>query len=488
VVTGTLNAVDPDGDTLSYTLTTAPGHGSVVINPDGTYTYTPNQGYLGADGFTVTVSDADGGFHVHGVLGVVHDVVAVFSPSLAEQIYPGGGDTVAANVAVTVTRINHAPVAGPSGTPSVDHVTGAVTGSLGFTDPDGDSLTYRAEALNGGGALVLDPDGTYTYIPTQAARLLAAEAPASATFTVTASDGRVEATTTITVPIDPVQTHVTDVATVGGLPSGVVVGADGRHIYVTNGVSVSEIDVVVGDVFVLGAGVGGVGVSPDGGHVYVANSVVDEVWVIGTDASGSVAIRVGDAPHGVVLSSDGARVYVANFGDGTVSVIDAATNAVTATITVGFEPHAVAVSPDGTRVYVTNSGTNTVSVIDTATNSVTATIVVGSGPNAVVVSPDGGRVYVANFNGVSVIDTATNVVVATVTDVGGSPRALAVSPDGSVVYVASRSGVALIDTATNTAPLVLGVGGFSTAVAVSSDGTEVYVTKDDGTVSVITIT
>jgi len=38
----------------------------------------------------------------------------------------------------------------------------------------------------------------------------------------------------------------------------------------------------------------------------------------------------------------------------------------------------VAVSPDGTRVYVTNNKDNSVSVIDTATNLVTATIPVGA--------------------------------------------------------------------------------------------------------------
>ena len=37
----------------------------------------------------------------------------------------------------------------------------------------------------------------------------------------------------------------------------------------------------------------------------------------------------------------------------------------------------VAVTPDGAFVYVTNSGSDTVSVIDTATNTVTAAVQVG---------------------------------------------------------------------------------------------------------------
>ena len=48
---------------------------------------------------------------------------------------------------------------------------------------------------------------------------------------------------------------------------------------------------------------------------------------------------------------------------------------------VGNNPWGVAVTPDGTKVYVANSGSdNTVSVIDTATNTVTATVTVGITP------------------------------------------------------------------------------------------------------------
>ncbi|HNW38709.1 MAG TPA: hypothetical protein PKJ75_07635, partial [Methanosarcina vacuolata] len=73
---------------------------------------------------------------------------------------------------------------------------------------------------------------------------------------------------------------------------------------------------------------------------------------------------------------------VANRGGGTVSVIDAATNKVTATVNVGSYPLGVSVTSDGTKVYVANSGSNSVSVIDTATNKVTATVPVGSKPIA----------------------------------------------------------------------------------------------------------
>ena len=62
-------------------------------------------------------------------------------------------------------------------------------------------------------------------------------------------------------------------------------------------------------------------------------------------------------------------------------MIDTATNTVTATIP-DIGATGVAVTPDGTKVYVANTSRDTVSVIDAATNTVIATIAVGVGPEA----------------------------------------------------------------------------------------------------------
>jgi YVTN family beta-propeller protein len=93
-----------------------------------------------------------------------------------------------------------------------------------------------------------------------------------------------------------------------------------------------------------------------------------------------------------------------------VSVIDAATSTVTATIAVGNGPGAVAVDPATGTVYVTNSNDDTVSVIDAATSTVTATVPLptGSYPEGVAVDPATHTAYVANDGNdtVSVISSA----------------------------------------------------------------------------------
>ena len=51
------NDTDPDGSTLTASLGTGPTNGTLVLNPDGTFIYRPNENFVGTDTFTYTVSD-----------------------------------------------------------------------------------------------------------------------------------------------------------------------------------------------------------------------------------------------------------------------------------------------------------------------------------------------------------------------------------------------------------------------------------------------
>jgi YVTN family beta-propeller protein len=85
--------------------------------------------------------------------------------------------------------------------------------------------------------------------------------------------------------------------------------------------------------------------------------------------------------------SSPACAYVTNVGSGTVSVIDEATNTVTATIPVGSSPYAVAVDPGTHTAYVTNNSSNTVSVISVGLGSQTITFTSTAPSGAVVGGP-----------------------------------------------------------------------------------------------------
>ena len=100
MVTGNLNASGPDGAPLTYTVTQKPAQGSVVINPDGSYTYTPNKDLAltgGSDQFTVTVDDGSA-YRQPGVLGVLQG----WLHSFAQVVGLSGPDTYTSKVAVEV--------------------------------------------------------------------------------------------------------------------------------------------------------------------------------------------------------------------------------------------------------------------------------------------------------------------------------------------------------------------------------------------------
>ena len=71
---------------------------------------------------------------------------------------------------------------------------------------------------------------------------------------------------------------------------------------------------------------------------------------------------MGYYPYGVAVNSVTNRIYVANqcgsdptcASDGTVSVIDGASNTVIATVTVGSRPYGVAVNSVTNQIYVAN--------------------------------------------------------------------------------------------------------------------------------------
>jgi hypothetical protein len=54
------NDSDPQGFTMTASLLTGTSHGSVTVNSDGSFTYTPTLGYLGSDSFTYQVTDGPG--------------------------------------------------------------------------------------------------------------------------------------------------------------------------------------------------------------------------------------------------------------------------------------------------------------------------------------------------------------------------------------------------------------------------------------------
>jgi uncharacterized delta-60 repeat protein len=109
---------DPDGDSLTAQLLYGPQHGSLTFAADGTFTYTPAAGFVGADQFTYRVSDGFGNSttgQVNFVVTANHAPVladdAVLPPLLQGDTNPAGRK-LSSLFAGLVTDADGTPVAG----------------------------------------------------------------------------------------------------------------------------------------------------------------------------------------------------------------------------------------------------------------------------------------------------------------------------------------------------------------------------------------
>ena len=127
------NDKDPNGFPLTVTGTTAPEHGTVRINDDGTVTYTPVSGYSGSDQFSYTISNG------HGATATAHVTITVQPPL----------PPIARNDAATTALA----------TPVIVSVL------ANDNDPNGYSLTVTSVSTPANGTAKLNGDGTVTYSP-----------------------------------------------------------------------------------------------------------------------------------------------------------------------------------------------------------------------------------------------------------------------------------------------------------------------------------
>ncbi len=222
--------------------------------------------------------------------------------------------------------------------------------------------------------------------------------------------------------------------------------------------------------------------------VKAAPHVTDEslVDVVNGDVVLERRIPVSRGPIGDIATGNGS-IVVANAGDDSVSVIDAATLAVAATVAIGGELTAVVVAQDRAYVSIAADSHDEVSVIDLDTRTVIKTYPVAFGVTALAVGADGKRVYAGRAAqdrvDVTVIDVTAERV-GTI-EIGRGPAAgidaLGVDPGGKRLYVAvtdtGGSRLVIVDTETSSTIRVVPVG--SPIRDIACAGGAVYVLTSD---------
>ncbi|HEY1484728.1 MAG TPA: YncE family protein [Micromonosporaceae bacterium] len=135
-------------------------------------------------------------------------------------------------------------------------------------------------------------------------------------------------------------------------------------------------------------------VSPDGKTWYIADMQSSGVWILHDDRfADPTFLPTGAGAHGLYVSRDSRHLYVTNRGAGTISVLDFATNTISATWTIpgGGTPDMGGLSADGTVLWVSGRYDHVVYAISTVTGRLLHRITVGTEPHGLCVWPQPGR-------------------------------------------------------------------------------------------------
>ncbi len=422
-VDGQVIGYDKDGDDLTFTLRNDPEHGTVVVNPDGTYTYTPDPDYNGPDSFEVTVDDGNGGTAVVTVpitVTPVNDPATIIGDATGIAVEAGGG----AN--------------GTSGTPNAG-------GTLTVLDVDSGEAVFQTPASIDGvyGSFAFDPaTGVWTYVlddDRAATQALTDGQVVTDELVVTSHDGTASETIVVTI------TGTNDVPTVTDDTGAVTEDDDGG-----TGVLTTTGQVTISD--------------PDAGESLFDTATLTAtgtpLGVLTIDANGNWAYEVDNtlpAVQSLALGETIVETWTVTSLDGTAS------STIAVTITGTNDDPAVSgdssggVTEDGTA---TATGQLVVADVDT-TNTHTWTVEGGTGDyGTLTVEATGEWTYNldntnADVQALGSGETMTETITVRVTDNDGGY-------DEQVVTITI--------TGTNDAPVIAPGGDLAGAVTEITDG------------------
>jgi VCBS repeat-containing protein len=164
------NDMDAGSDPLTAVLDVGPANGTLTLNPDGSFTYTPNADFNGLDTFSYHASDGTAGSNL-------------------------------ATVSLTVNPVNDAPVTVDDAY-TTDQDTPLSVSAPGVlandTDTESDPLTAVLGVGPANGTLTLNSDGSFTYTPN-------ADFNGADSFTYRANDGQTNSNiATVSITVNPV--------------------------------------------------------------------------------------------------------------------------------------------------------------------------------------------------------------------------------------------------------------------------------------------
>lgn len=410
------NDTDADADPLTATVVTPPTSGTLALSADGSFTYTPNADFNGADSFTYKANDAS-------------------------------TDSNTATVSLSVGALNDAPVATGDSYTTTEDVALAIPdpGVLGNdADADGDALTATLVSGPSNGTLTLDADGSFGYTPN-------VDFDRTDSFTYRASDGTAHSDpVTVTITVTPVQDAPV------AADDSYTTDEDAPRLVSAPGVLANDTD-ADGDPLTasLGSGPnnGSLALSTDGSFVYTPDENFngnDSFAYLANDGVGGsnlatvslTVLPVNDAPVAAPDSHTTDEDSPLSVPASGILGNDTDVDGDPLTVTLGSAPvnGALTLNPDGSFSYTPNPDFNgadsfTYTATDgTATSNTAIVTLTVTAVNDAPVAAAGGPYTIAEGGTVALTGSGT--------DVEGDPLSYSWDFDGDGVY----------DDATGTSP------------------------------------
>ncbi|WP_198654830.1 beta strand repeat-containing protein [Albibacillus kandeliae] len=505
--------LDVQEGTETITISTQPKNGSLEVDPDGSFSYVPDQDFNGIDAFTyfvtgpggtvetgtvtinvlpvndaptipdesVTVtednvyrgqavaSDVDSDVleyalvsgAAHGSVLVAHDGVWLYTPdpdfsgtdSFLIAVTDDDGATAQQVVTVTVTGTPDAPLVTSTEADAsgsvVENSAPTATGRLTASDPDGDALSWSGSATGTYGSFVIATDGTWTYTAGTGAEALAEGETVTESFTATVTDATGE-TATQSVTI-----------TLTGTGDGPVItssAADAR------GAVVEDLSPTATGILTA--------TDPDGGAVTWSGSASGTYGSFVITSGGTWTYTAGPAADVLSPGATATESFTATVTDGEG---ETATQIVTITLTGTGDGPIITSSAADARGAVTENTSPTATGTLTASDpeggaltwSGTATGTYGS----FVIAASGTWTYTAGTGAEALAagETATETFTATVTDEDGETSfqivTITLTGTNDAPVITSSNAAARGSVTENTAPTATG-----TLTASDADG------------------
>ncbi|WP_345318227.1 Ig-like domain-containing protein, partial [Novipirellula rosea] len=302
-VGGDVSTNDTYAGTVTYALNTGASNGTATVNPDGTFSYTPNADFNGTDSFTYDATDVN-------------------------------GDIETQTVTITVNPVDDA-----SDDTATTNEDTAISGDVSLNDTYAGAVSYALNTGPSNGTATVNPDGTFSYTPDP-------DFNGTDAFTYDAIDvnGDIE-TQTLTVTVNPVDDANDDTATTD------------EDTAVSGDVSLNDTNAgAVSYALNTGPSNGTATVNPDGTFSYTPDPdfngtdafTYDAIDVNGDIETQTVTITVNPVDD---ARDDTATTNEDNAVSGDVSLNDTYAGAVNYALNTGPSNGTATVNPDGTFSY-----------------------------------------------------------------------------------------------------------------------------------------